>query len=221
MRAILIPLLIASFPSNGFAETSAECEPWFFENGLTPGTDACELDCAATGTGMDTFMCPLSCKELCSTQIPAYILKRLTYPNGLTKSDKELIGKHPKDALWVFFSKVSAERATARIFGTNGWNDEGDAFRHFMWASLTTLKIGPEKARLFLENHERRPGQSKAEAEMDTHNNERGVSMAVQLQKAKRGFQEDLEKEALKLIREKNLKVINPKGVIPPWRTTY
>ena len=50
---------------------------------------------------MDTFMCLQRCGALCSTKIPAFILKRLTYPSGLTKSDKELIGKHPKDALWV------------------------------------------------------------------------------------------------------------------------
>jgi hypothetical protein len=139
--------------------------------------------------------------------IPAFILKRLTYPNGLTKSDKELIGKHPKDALWVFFSKISAERATARIFGTNGWNDEGDAFRHFMWASITTLKIGPDKARLFLEDHERRPGQSKAEAEMDSHNNEKGVTAATHLQKEKSASQETLEKQGLKLLQDGKLKV--------------
>jgi hypothetical protein len=197
------------------------CERWFFENGLTPGSSDCELECGSSAVGMDTFMCPQRCGALCSTQIPAFILKRLTYPSGLTKSDKELIGKHPKDALWVFFSKISAERATTRIFGTNGWNDEGDAFRHFMWASLTTLKIGPDKARLFLENHERRPGQSKAEAEMDSHNNEQGVTAATQLQKEKSASQETLEKQGLKLLQDRKLKVINPKGVTLKWQSAY
>jgi hypothetical protein len=198
------------------------CERWFFKNGLTPGTGECELACGTSSVGMDAFMCPQRCGALCSTTIPAFILKRLTYPSGLTKSDKDLIGKHPNDALWVFFSKTSAERATARLFGTNGWNDEGDAFRHFMWASLTTLKIGPDKARLFLENHERRPGQSKAEAEMDSHNNEQGVVTATQLQKTKTtSSQETLERQGLKLLEDGKLKVITPKGVTPKWQNAY
>ena len=198
-----------------------DCERWFFENELTPGTPDCELKCTAKSVGMDSFMCPSRCHDLCATLIPEFILRHLTYPAGLTKADKDLIAKHPKEALWVFLSKIDAEKATARIFGTNGWNNEADAFRHFMWAALTTLKIGPEKARLFLENHERRPGQSDAERNMDLHNNEQGVQGASKLQKDKHASQEELEKWALKQIQEGKLEVINPKGVVPQWRSNY
>ena len=121
------------------------CERWFFENNLAPGSKDCEMQCAVKSVGMDTFMCPSQCRELCKTLIPAFILSRLTYPKGLTKPDKDLIGKHPKDAVFVYLAKIDAENATERIFGTNGWNDEADAFRHFMWASLTVNKIGPDR----------------------------------------------------------------------------
>lgn len=208
----------------GFTSVEAgdlSCERWFFAHGLTPGIKDCEVQCAVKGAGMATFMCPSQCLALCKTVIPAFILDRLTYPKGLTKSDKDLIAKYPKDALWVYLAKIDAENATARIFGTNGWNDEADAFRHFMWASLTTEKIGPDKARLFLENHERRPGQSEAERNMDSHNNEQGVSTAVQFQNEKKASQESFEKEALRLIKEGKLKIVSPKGVNPPWRSKY
>ena len=56
---------------------------------------------------------------------------------------------------------------------------------------------------------------------MDPHNNEQGVSTAVQLQKEKHDSQEELEKAGLKLIQEGKLKVTNPKGVTPQWRSNY
>ncbi len=199
--------------------TTPECENWFFESTKAdPGTKDCEITCATSSVGMDTFMCPHECKELCKLYLERYIVDELTYRYSLLEEEKKLITKYPKDALFVFFSKREAESSTKRIFRVKSHNDEGDAFRHFVWSGLTTDKIGEDRAHFFLNAHEQDPKQPPSEKEMDFYNNGQGVAEAKRLKKDSAFSQEKLEKEALKALREGKLKVLHPKGIIPEWR---
>ncbi|HAG91689.1 MAG TPA: hypothetical protein DCL41_07445 [Bdellovibrionales bacterium] len=98
---------------------------------------------------------------------------------------------------------------TERIFGEQGKNDESDAFRHFAWSALLVKEIGLEKARLFLLAHEQDPKQPLHEKEMDTENNKKGLLFAAERLKNKKSLNLDkIEKEALKRLKAKKLKVL-------------
>lgn len=176
------------------------------------------MDCAVASTGMDSFMCPQECKDLCKIYIPNYIVDELTFSYSLQQAEKNLIAKYPKDALSVFLAKREAVDSTKRIFKRNGHNDESDAFRHFMWSGIVTQKIGEDRAKLFLEAHEQDPNQPAAEGKMDSYNNGQGMNEAKRLQKENTFSSENLEKAALKALRDGKLKVITPRGKIPNWR---
>jgi hypothetical protein len=51
---------------------------------------------------------------------------------------------------------------------------------------------------------------------MDLANNKLGLNAAGLLKDDPR-FQEKLEKEALKLLKEKELSVLQPRNEVPPW----
>jgi hypothetical protein len=87
-----------------------------------------------------------------------------------------------------------------------------------MWSGLVTHKIGEERARLFLDAHEKDPNQPPAEAEMDSYNNAQGISEAKRLQKENSFSSENLEKAALKALKDGKLKVITARGKMPDWR---
>ena len=208
--AILVPAIHAS--------TTPDCEKWFFGTGVEPGSNDCLPRCASSSVGMDSFTCPQECKELCKIYLPSYIVDELTFAYSLQKAEKNLIAKYPKDALSVFLAKREAIDSTKRIFKRNGHNDESDGFRHFMWSGLVTHKIGEERARLFLDAHEQDPNQPVAEGEMDSYNNGQGMSEAKRLQKDNSFSTENLEKAALKALRDGKLNVIEPRGKVPDWR---
>jgi hypothetical protein len=107
---------------------SADCNLWFMHSKVVPGTNDCEMRCNLIPIGMDNFMCPAKCDNLCSTTTPTYITDKLTYPNTLKKVEKDLIAKYPLDALKVFRAKNQAENSTNRLFRHNRRNDESDAF---------------------------------------------------------------------------------------------
>lgn len=215
MANTLVPPLGVSL-----AATTPDCEKWFFETvKADPGTKDCEIKCASAMTGMDSFICPTQCKELCKLYLDRYVVDELTYSYSLSAAEKRLITKYPKDALLVFLAKREAEQSTKRIFGQKAHNDEGDAFRHFLWSGLVTNKIGEDRARLFLDTHETGdPNQPLLEKEMDTFNNEQGIKQARQLQKEGIFSTENQEREALKVLRGGKLKVLEPVGTVPDWR---
>ncbi|MBR0647333.1 DUF6973 domain-containing protein [Plastoroseomonas hellenica] len=62
-----------------------------------------------------------------------------------------------------------------RIFGSNGEDDEGDAFRHCYWAAMLRRDIGRKDAAGFLAIHEVKPGNDGHQFVMDTHNNRWGL----------------------------------------------
>ena len=209
---LLLAILVCAFR----AHASEECEKWFLKSRVKAGTDRCLIDCSAIATDMSTFFCATHCDRFCKTYITPDNAKKIALyidPRGLNKAEQSLSAKYPKDAMKVYFAKKSALNATRRIFSDSSRNDESDAFRHFVWAGLSSHELGPEKARAFLEAHEE--GGLPTESEMDTKNNESGMKAAKELQD---GFsQKALEQQALEKLKAGELTVISPSGKVPTW----
>jgi hypothetical protein len=59
-------LLLAILTVLGIQSSYADvCNDWFSHSGIPKSSDDCEIRCAALDTGMDTFVCPSSCHQLC------------------------------------------------------------------------------------------------------------------------------------------------------------
>lgn len=196
-------------------QPDSDCIGWFENGKIEAGTKTCESECAVLMTDMGTFMCPNQCPILCKEIDKKIILGKILYYPGLTPEEKKLIEKNPKDAVTVFIQKTRAEWSSGNSFPEQGLNDEGDAFRHFLWAGLITKELGSEKAKEFLSAHEVNPLQSDSERDMDQFNNEKGISSTQNLLQNKKWSIENLEKSGLDLLRSKNLKFINPGLKIP------
>jgi len=204
MRIFVLVLL---FTQPAFSES---CLDWFKKSGAEVGSKNCELKCSTHITDMGTFDCPSQCEKLCKVKSEA-TPPDTKYLKGITEADKNAALKYPQDAVFVYEAKRKADRLTDQVFGKAGRNDESDAFRHFVWASLLTQKLGEEKARFFLEAHEQEPLQPKQEFEMDTANNNAGVDFVKGLKKDDPPLELDrIEKEALTRLNEKKLKVLKP-----------
>lgn len=196
------------------SQPDTDCINWFKNGKVKPGKD-CELDCAILMTDMGTFMCPNQCEMLCKAPNDKSIIDKIIYYPGLTPSEKKLAEKHPENALTVFIQKTRAELSSSRNFPDQGLNDEGDAFRHFIWAGLLTKELGLEKTKEFLNAHEENPLQPDVERDMDQFNNEKGSSEAQSLILNKNWNLENLEKSGLDSLRSKSLKVLRPGLKIP------
>ncbi len=101
------------------------------------------------------------------------------YPNfgrvlrGLNELELAYIRDKPVDTLLVALITTGALQRTFRHYATNGWRDgKGDAVRHCYWASLLTLYLGKDEARVVLSNHEF--GHVDAN---ENHNNEVGIAI--------------------------------------------
>lgn len=193
------------------------CEKWFEQN-IKKIQNDCALDCATFGTDMGTFHCPSKCDELCSsfkkttTSRPG---RFLFYP-GLTPAERKLVDQNPKEAITVFIQKTRAETSSSRNFPVQGFNDESDAFRHYIWAGLITREIGAERAQLYLDAHEENRLQPPAERAMDVANNRGGILGAQRLMKNNKEFDlKSLEQSALDDLRARRLIIFNPGLSIP------
>lgn len=209
---VMVVLIVVSMRSKG-----ESCESWFLKSGVTPGTSSCEIECAIIPVDLATFNCGLKCESLCKTVLPRERLDNYLYLDAATRAEKDLISKYPMDALKVYRLKFTATESTKRIFGRNGWNDESDAFRHFLWSGLMAKELGVEHAKFFLEAHEKHLSQDPKELAMDSHNNELGVTAGLKLKEAE-NFVEALERDALEKIKSGDLKVTHPKGKVPQWK---
>ena len=91
--------------------------------------------------------------------------------------------KPPVAALKIYDNSILADDKTQRLFGpysqNNGRNDCADAFRHAYFNLLNTRRVGEEITRKFAEAHECDSPSAK-ESEMDFHNNEIGIELALQ-----------------------------------------
>lgn len=202
----------------GYFTHAAECEKFFLKSKIKPGTDGCRVACGTLQYDLSNYDCSLECEKFCDTYIKPDLASELAQFAGfnLTPGEQSLLAKFPKDAALIFKAKIAAENATQRLFGRNGHNDESDAFRHFMWSGLSTEAVGEEKAKAFLDSHEAVTNLVVNEMKMDFANNNAGSNSAVAF-KGDKEFQQKLEKEALKLLREKKLIVIKPKDMVPEW----
>jgi hypothetical protein len=214
---LLICLSLGILSQLAYADGS--CESWFLKSKLKPGTESCEIDCATLPFDIGNFDCSSQCESFCQTYIkPDTVadLAKIIEDRVLTPEEKSLSAKYPKEALLVYRAKRTAEKVTERIFGRGRRNDESDAFRHFMWSGQSSKDIGVAKAKAFLEAHESTSEQEPNEKQMDLANNTSGIAAGERL-KNESNFQEKLEKEALRLLKEKKLQVIKPRGEVPEW----
>lgn len=212
---LIIFVFIFTAPLSFSIEIDPECRSWFKKSQVNPGSQGCELKCSALMVDMNTFICPDQCPALCKLKDESSELNKFIFYPGLTPSEKNLVEKYPKDALTVFVQKNKAESSSSRNFPTQGLNDEGDAFRHYIWAGLLTSELGPEKALLFLEAHENNSLQPTEEKAMDTANNRAGILAAQNLLSDKSFDLKKLEQTALDALRERRMIVLNPGLPIP------
>lgn len=207
-------ILVFSITSHA-SQPSPECVSWFKSEKIKPGIKDCELKCATTKVDMGTFHCPNQCDDLCKMSTGSNGAGDFIYYPGLTPTEEELVKKNPKEALIVFLQKTRAEFSSARNFPKQTFNDEGDAFRHYIWAGLITKELGPERAQAYLDAHEDNPAQPADEKAMDLANNRGGILSAQKLIKDGTFSINKLEKAALDDLRLKKLVVLNPGQKIP------
>ncbi len=161
---LLLSVRVSAYPDD-------ICKEWFEKTKIVISSKDCEAKCAVAMIDMRTFQCHSQCAELCyENSISKYVF----YP-GLTSKEKTLIDKYPKESIIVFVEKMRAEESSLRQFPTQKSNDEGDAFRHYIWAGLLTKELGIEMAQTFLDAHEENPLQPNDEKAMDLANNRGGI----------------------------------------------
>ncbi len=206
----LLPVFLIG--SSSFAD---ECDVWFQKSKVKPGSDGCDIKCGIIPTDMATFTCPERCDDFCRPSSGNPHLKSLIFYPGLTKDERDLISKNPKEAFTVFKLKNQAETATDKYFPDGKFNDESDAFRHFVWACLLVKELGSERAQRYLDAHENNPTQPPDERAMDLANNRGGILAAQKLKSGNKFNQEEIEKAGLAALRNKSLVVLQPGLPIP------
>lgn len=205
---LIAATILCVFPFTANADT---CQDWF--NALNTKKDSmCLSKCESAPVGMDSFMCHDRCDDFCKN-IPVKVLGAVAYYPGLNSAERKLIARYPVEAIKVYYAKRGTEDATQRMFGSDGVDDETDAFRHFTWAGLIDKEIGPKLAKQFLDAHEANDGKS-ASSIMDLNNNGKGLIAADKMIKDGTFSVDNLEKEAIKEIRDGILTVINPRGLL-------
>jgi hypothetical protein len=192
-----------------------DCVIWFEKSKIKTESKDCELICATLMTDMSTFVCPDQCDRLCKIKQKFPESGKFVYYPGLTQAERALVEKYPKDAIKVFIQKNRAEWSSDRNFPTQQLNDEGDAFRHFVWAGLLTNELGKDRALEFLNAHEENRLQPVDERDMDLANNQSGIRSAESLIKSKNFSLKNLEQRALEDLHEKRLHVLTPGLPIP------
>ena len=203
---MMLLLIFLSFRAD--ADT---CQDWF--NSLNLKKDSmCLSKCESAMVGMDTFMCHDRCEEFCKN-IPVKVFGAVAYYPGLNSAERKLIARYPIEALKVYYAKRDAENATERMFGSDGVDDETDAFRHFMWVGLMDKEIGPKLAKQFLDAHEANDRKS-ASSVRDLNNNAKGLAAADKMIKDGKFDPGNLEREVIKEIRDGILTVIKPRGLL-------
>ncbi len=197
------------------AAPSPKCIKWFSESKISTNDRDCSLKCGTLGTGMDSFMCPQACNELCKPRPEdddySKALGRYLYYPGLTLEERRLVSKYPREAIKVFSQKQAAESATMRTFNRDAQNDESDAFRHFVWAGLLTKELGSDLAKQFLDAHEGDGRTNDPSRAMDLANNRAGLITAEKLLREGTLTESTLEKSALDAIAAKTLIVLEPR----------
>ena len=204
IAAVLVPI---------FCFGKSDCEEWFEEQHFID-PENCVIDCfAQPKPNWDMDLCVAFCQKYCDEKFKLtgkQIIGKVLYYPGLTKSEKGLVEKYPKNSITVFLAKELAEIRTEKRFPKGKMNDESDAFRHFVWAGLLVKEIGDEKAQEYLNAHEDNPTQPEAEKAMDLANNRGGILAPQSILKKGELTLEKIEAEALKQIVQKKLVILKP-----------
>ena len=97
--------------------------------------------------------------------------------------------------------KILLKKWADERFPLGGVGDEKDAYRHIVWAALLARKLGEEKAKLFLEAHEKNPYQNRKFRNMDEANNVLGIKLSKSVAAIKEErFLKILDKKATQAI---------------------
>lgn len=187
------------------------CASWFKKSKLKPGKD-CLLDCVSLPVDMGTFTCHEECTFLCQSSGTEDFLFKVSdlYP-GLTAEERALAAKEPVKSATAYRLALTAEKLCNRVYPSSRTNDESDACRHFVWASLLYREFGTEFSNQVLNAHEQDPKQPTAEKSMDLANNRQGLLSAEELQRAKKlndeaildSFQTNLSKGRLIVLKKR------------------
>ena len=96
---------------------------------------------------------------------------------SLNSAERELALKHPIQAVTVYNCANKATDATIAYYGTNGWQDNSDAFRHCCWNALMKSAMSASDADAWATAHEAE--SSGIDKDMDLFNNAVGRSINV------------------------------------------
>ena len=134
------------------------------------------------------------------------------YSSKMNSKELSLVEKYPLEALSVFIQSQKAIISTRKYFIFNKADDESDAFRHFVWAGLSTQNVGEDMARRFLNAHEfmtSKPSDKERDSsKMDLNNNEIGIKTAIELQNKNELNWFKLEKIGIDKVQDKTLTVL-------------
>ena len=93
----------------------------------------------------------------------------------LTTKEKEIFKLYPAAAIILNRNKTIAEQSTISYYGTNGLNDNSDAFRHAYFNALNSREMGKWLAKKLSDGHESEtPIIWSLEVQMDLFNNNIG-----------------------------------------------
>lgn len=175
-----------------------------FESKKINKSDDCSMACATLRVDMGTFDCGRFCDDYCKSiekQVFdfGFQLSKL-YP-GLTDAEREFVNVNPQRAAQAYYLSWKAESICKKVYFVSDTNDESDACRHFIWASLLNAEYGQTIASELLDAHEQNPDEPENERSMDLANNRRGIIASSELIKNKTAsdsqflsqFQKDLK----------------------------
>lgn len=211
---VVLSIVFLLFASISFGADD-ECQEWFKSSKISPSSKNCLVECTSLITDMGTFHCPNECDSLCNSPLKEKLLFKYLYYPALTPSERALIAKYPKKAYIAYKQKNLAENRTDLYFPKGFVNDESDAFRHFVWANLLTKELGSDLAQKFLDAHENNTYQSEEARAMDLANNRAGLLEAQRLQQSNKLNLSEIEKSALKHLKEQKLSILNKRLKTP------
>lgn len=129
MKYKVLLLILVLLMTEGSLGASSECMKWFMNSKIQAGPK-CLMSCVTAKISMGSFTCRDQCAELCpepSSTESLFSLGQLSW---------------------------RAEKVCSQLFRASRTNDESDACRHFVWASLLTREFGIEFANQVLNAHE-------------------------------------------------------------------
>lgn len=178
-------VILLSLPCFGAEDIHPERLKAFKKEGAKPGESSCIWKCHIKENLYikDTWiLCGGYCDKFCDFKKEESVGSSLVdfYP-GLTDDERKLAKKDPIKALKAFRLSLKAETMCLSLYESSDTNDESDACRHFIWASLLVNKFGEDFAREVLNAHESNSLQPKKEEEMDNANNNIGISEGKKL----------------------------------------